>query len=137
MKLFHFCSSEHIDSIKEEGLTRGSITVINGWGVPKGFIKPCQWLTKNPDWNQSWDSMATLNYSRTDYKIIVDIPYEEEDQLYRWQDIDEISQIAELDGMRDTIETLNRFGDPENWYCYFDEIPPEWFRQIIKNPRIR
>lgn len=137
MKLFHFCSSHHIDSIKEEGLTMGSITVVDNKGVPQKIIRPCQWLTKNPKWNQSWDAMKTLDYSRTDFKIIVDIPYENTDKLYRWQDIDEISQIVELEGIRNTIEILNQFGDPENWYCYFEKIPPEWFRQIIKNPQNR
>lgn len=142
MKLFHYCSAEHVSQIKKEGLTKGKLTLLGRNGMPKAFLEPIQWLTQNPKWNQSWDTGMTLPYSRTDYKIIIDIPPEKADtDLYKWWDgmwhhlknQSDFIESREVD-LKTTFKTLNQFGDPDNWYCYWGVIPKEWFRQIIKNP---
>lgn len=123
MKLYHFTAKHLIDKIKIEGLTLGGIPLI----LPKGLkmIKPAQWLTSNPEFNQSWCSeKVILKYNRNDYRITVKIPKGNKN-IYSWLDLCKIPELKE------TSKYLNASGDSENWFIYFGNIKPKWFREII------
>lgn len=132
MKLYHFCSERHIESIKSSGLTLGTIPIPDEDGNLNGqFVQGCQWLTRNPDFQQSWadNEYSNLPYSRTDFRIEVSIPKSSRHALHKWEEVcitdPRLARAAKI---------LNSFGDPENWYFFTGRIKPGWFRQIKKNP---
>lgn len=130
MKLYHFCSKKHINSILSEGLTKGRIPMMDLTGEPNGkFISPCQWLTRNREFTQSWEEHSSLPYRRNDYRIVVKIPKDHREKLYKWDEI-----CYEHPQLKRSAQTLNAYGDPENWYCYMDRVKPNWFRTITPNP---
>ena len=129
MKLYHFCSKKHINSIQSEGLTRGTIPLFDENSQPVSLIKGFQWLTSNPAWHQEWDSESHLPYARNDYRITVAIPKSHRPKLAKWDAIE--SGAEELQRSQ---EILNSFGDPENWYVYAGRIKPGWFRGIDPHP---
>jgi len=131
MKLYHFCSRHHIEQIKKQGLTLGRIPIPDiTLQQVNGFVKPCQWLTENPDFIQSWEQYSSLPYRRNDYRITIKIPKGHRDKLHRWEGICESTARLKRAAM-----ILNMFGDPENWWCYMARVKPNWFREIKSHPK--
>lgn len=130
MKLYHFCSKEHIDSIKSAGLLFGKIPVVSKKGDLKGFIQPAQWLTSNESFKQEWCEHSTLPYNRNDYRITLNISLDHE-CLKNWIDL-----CHRLKDLKHSAKILNSFGDPENWYVMLGVIEPYFFKEITINPKI-
>ena len=130
MHLYHFTAKRFIDLIKDQGLTRGVLPIVDKQGKLIELQTPCQWLTTNPDFNQPWDNpdIQSLDYDRNDYRIEVAIPIKR-GLFQKWTEI-----CDSTEELRITSKTLNSFGDPWNWYCYFGPIKTGWFREIKSNP---
>lgn len=126
MILYHFTSPLHIDSIRAQGLTRG---VVLASIRPLGFLPCCQWLTKNPEFQQSWclKQYSTLSYDRSAFRITVEIP-DDDPRLFTWH---EVTKALPLD----VVFSLNSHGDHENWYIYRGIVLPKWFTSVCRAPK--
>lgn len=122
MKLYHFCAKHLFERIKKEGLTLGCIPIIEGdnYKIARGF----QWLTSNPSFEQEWEKYSTLPYRRNYYRITIKIPKKDKN-LLKW------IELSKTKALQETAETLNAYGDPENWYVYKGAIKPNYFRKVI------
>ena len=71
--LYHFCAAKDVKSIRENGLTLGMTPIVTDGKLD--MIFKTQWLTRerNPD-KQSWNTHTLVSYSRTAYRLTVDIP---------------------------------------------------------------
>lgn len=129
MKLYHFTSRYHIQGCLKEGLTLGAV-VINI--KKKLYVSGYQWLTINKDFNQFWSKHSTLPYDRTDFRLTLKIPRKiRKQRLHKWNDyaLNIVSQEMK--------DTLNVFGDPENWYIFQGTIHPKFIRTVaVKDPTI-
>lgn len=118
-----------LESIKKEGLTRGYLPYYNG---DKIFpLHGHQWLTKNKSFKQEWETpneYTQLKYRRNDYRITIKLPWDDE-KLNEW-----LILCADKK-LHLTAQTLNYYGDPENWYLYSGPIKPSHFREIVKNEK--
>jgi hypothetical protein len=121
MKLYHFTSPLHVKGCTKEGINKGSIPLYKDGRY--GLLPGWQWLTSNPDFNQQWANteFSTLPYDRTEYRLTVVIPKAARDRLFRWLDICDKLPIN---------ETMNAYGDPDNWYVFQGRIKPGWIRQV-------
>jgi hypothetical protein len=126
VKLYHFTSPLHVESCKKNGLTRGVIPLLVNGKI--AILPGYQWLTANPDFNQSWANTeyTTLPYDRTAFRLTVVIPKKTaQGQLFKWLDLCHKFPIDEY---------LNAYGDPENWHIFKGKIKPSWIRAIDKKP---
>lgn len=124
--LYHFTAAHLLDGIKNEGLTLGFVPLQLS---PPKFRRGLQWLTINSEWDQSWNGgSGLLNYSRTAYRLTVSLPNHRTDKLHRWLDYGKIMVPARM------FETLNAYGDPQNWFLHFGPIPPRYIAEITPNP---
>ncbi len=126
MKLYHFCPKWMMEGILREGLTLGKI-VLRGLPDPL-FAEGYQWLTKNPDFNQSWCEYSTLPYRRNEVRLTVKIPFTRARQAIRWLLFCKVNPEH-----KEMWDTLNCYGDPENWFVYHGRIPPEWIKKVKMN----
>lgn len=128
--LYHFTSDKQVDSCLKEGLTLGCTFIGR---TPKGvqFLRSTQWLTTNPDFNQSWSAaeLSKLPYDRTDNRLTICIPHNETKNLVSWTTFGPVAAPK-------TYEVLSSFGDPENWYVYLGSIPPEWIIERVKKGKL-
>jgi len=124
--LYHFTSPRHVGSIQREGITRGvlPLRVDPPYEGRSGF----QWLTANPDPDQSWNEGSTLPYDRTAWRLMIGVPEAAADRLHWWPIWGPVAVPL------DVYRTLSEFGDPENWYVFAGRIPPDW---IIDVERVR
>lgn len=134
MKLYHYCPLSFLESIKEEGLTKGCIPMFQKSKVV--FGGGFQWLTTNPSFEQSWENIyTTLPYRRNEVRLTIKIP-EGDKNLIKWLDFCSFNwtDIEKGDSIKRTAEILNSFGDPERWYLYSGNVKPEWIKKIVYNP---
>lgn len=126
MKLYHFCSEQHLEEIKKDGLTLGRLPIIVNNQI--GLVKDFQWLTSNADFEQSWEKHSTLPYRRNAFRITVKIPKGDKN-LLKWDVICKAPQLL------DTAKVLNSHGDFWNWYVYKGKVKKNYFREIVKNEK--
>jgi len=119
--LYHFTPSWMLDSIKKTGIREGRVIVQER---PPKFKAGHQWLTVNPDFNQSWDALSTLPYDRTENRIEVKIPRIQ--NLFKW------SLFGKKIAGEEMFNVLSAYGDPENWYIYRGIISPGYFVEIVQ-----
>lgn len=114
MTLYHFCANKNIKSILRNGLSVGGLTEITPWGyiVHSGWI----WLTTDPDpARQSWATRNVVRYSRTAWRLTIEIPDDELDQLYDRDRIRALYPSAAL--------LFSGWSGSENWRVYHGIIP--------------
>ena len=119
--LFHFCASQFLPGIKKSGLrfgkipfgTMDNIQLINGY----------QWLTTNAAFLQTWNQYSTLPYDRTECRLTIILPNAEKFNLIKWTDFNK-------DNPNPLYDTLNEFGDFENWYLFKGVVIPYWIADI-------
>lgn len=124
MTLYHFTANHLIQGCLETGLTRGVVIVSI---APARFKGNWQWLTANPSWQQSWNTMTRLQYDRAEWRITIDFPERVMCRLKHWWT--EGASITPL------FDSLNAFGDPHNWWLYHGLIPAIWFTAVEHRPR--
>lgn len=123
---YHFTAKIFLNSIKDQGLTRGvMLKTLN----PASFIFNKQWITKNPDFEQSWaEGTGRLPYKRNEVRLTIEIPFEEMPNCKPWD------QMKFL--VPEVAQDLNCMGDPENWHIYSGAIKPSWIKKVDFNDSI-
>ena len=116
-----------LGNIKEEGLTRGYIPFITKGKIK--LLKNSQWLTLNPDFDQSWERHSTLPYRRNAFRITIKVPKSAKENLIKWLD------LCKHEKFEETANVLNEYGDPENWYIFFGKVKTSWFREITEKEK--
>lgn len=119
--LYHFCAARHVKRIKYEGLRVGGVYVPG----PKGFhlYSGYSWLTTDGDpKRQSWATRQMVKYSRTAYRLTVEIPDEYADRI-----MDRDALERHLPGSK--VLFIGWKGS-ECWRVYRGFIPPDWIKTI-------
>ena len=124
MILYHFCSRRHVKSIQHRGLTEGVLATRTptGFHLRTGF----QWLTKDGDAkNQSWATKNLIKYSRTEYRLTLDIPDE-----YVGKRLFSSMEFILLHPEAEPLFTM--WPGSENWMVFEGTIPKEWITDVTK-----
>jgi hypothetical protein len=122
MKLYHFCPAHMLDSIKRKGLTLGKYPLMGDGHTT--FIDGIQWLTTESDpRKQSWATRSLIRYSRTAYRLTVDIPMSRARKLIRATDF--IKNLAP-----EQREPVEAWPGSDDWYIYRGEIRSQWIKKI-------
>lgn len=118
MILYHFCAEFSKSGILAEGIKLGQFAYFHDGDYQ--FIQKCQWLTKDPDpRNQSWATQNLIDYSRTAYRMTVNIPQSHHKKLIRVADfVRDMPDEAKL--------IVEGWPGSENWYIFRGNIPPKW-----------
>ncbi len=119
MTLYHFCADRHIKGILHNGLTEGGLTEI----TPHGFILHTGWiwLTTDPDAKkQSWATRNAIQYSRTAWRLTVEIPDNGLDRIYDRQRLRAIYPLTE--------PLFEGWPGSENWCVHHGRIPREYIK---------
>lgn len=111
-----------LPSIMKRGLTMGKL-ILKMPPDPR-FMSGCQWLTINPDFDQSWCQYGSLPYDRTANRLNIEIPDRPARYLLKWTE-----KGQKLAG-KEIYDILSEFGDPENWYIFKGIIKPEWIKKV-------
>ena len=122
MTLYHFCPAHMLDGIKRQGLTLGAFPLQgDGHFTPMwGF----QWLTSEPDpKKQSWATSHFIDYSRTAYRLTIEIPHSHKRSLFLATDF-----IKHLKLEQKMI--VLAWAGHEAWYIFKGNIPPKWIKKI-------
>lgn len=124
MKLFHFCSSKHIKQIMRQGLTMGAVVepTATGFYIHNGWV----WLTSDPDpTRQSWATRNQIKYSRTAWRLTVEIPDNIPDGFLHNRTT--LSMI-----WPSTCALFDGWPGSENWRVFHGVIPKEWIVKAEK-----
>ena len=117
MTIYHFCAAKHVKQILRQGLTVGGIAE----PTPTGFIlhRGYNWLTLDPDpKNQSWATRNAIRYSRTAWRLTIEIP---ESKVFRLLDRENVCALYP------SCELLfDNFPGSENWRVFYGMIPKNW-----------
>lgn len=121
---FHFTAKRFVEYILKDGITRG--VMVKNLNPPQ-FIYFKQWLTRNPDFQQSWAvGTGRLPYKRNEIRLTVEIPLEKLENCKPW------TQMKFL--VPNVAKDLSAFGDPDNWWIYQGTIDPKFIIKIDENP---
>ena len=121
VKLYHFCAARHMKSIKYGGLRIGWVCVPGEKGIRihSGY----SWLTTDGDpKRQSWSTRQIVKYSRTAYRLTVEIPDEYADRI-----MDAEALEKHLPG---SMMLFIGWKGSECWRVYKGYIPPDWIKNI-------
>lgn len=122
--LFHFCPAHMVESIRVNGLSRGKLPIIYPAG--QKLIPRCQWLTTDGDpERQSWATSHLIHYSRTAYRLTVEIPAQEKKRLHRAIDFMKRYPVE----ARGVVEG---WAGSEHWFIFKGIIPPDWIKEIVR-----
>ena len=134
--LYHFTARHLANSIAEHGIIRGfvarhsnSFVDASGekWmeGVYKvpGFV----WLTTNPSWDQEWQRISSLPYSRVAVRFTVELP--KSAKLYTWRDLRRHLKLT--DSERAVHEAC---GGQEHWRIHKGTISRTCLKLAELNP---
>lgn len=120
MTFYHFTANCFLKGIKRDGLTRGHMLKSMD---PPSFIPHRQWITTNPEFDQSWlNPESKLPYKRNEVRLTIDIPDHAMIYAKPWM------QMKFL--VPEVAKDLSAFGDPENWWIYSGNIPAQWITKI-------
>ena len=113
--MYHFCAAHFVRAILLEGLTIGMTPAVRDGVV--GLVQGTQWLTTDKDpRRQSWNTNNLVPYSRTAYRLTINIPHSHRKKL-----------VKAADFLRDQDEMgLMDWPGSENWYIFLGKIPPTW-----------
>jgi hypothetical protein len=118
MILYHFCAKQDKDNILKEGITLGQFPQFSNGQYQ--LIPCCQWLTEESDpKKQSWATQNLIDYSRTAYRLTVNIPGSYHKKLIRAVDfIKDFSEEAQ--------QIVTGWDGSEKWHIYQGKIPAKW-----------
>lgn len=124
MKTFyHFTAKRFLESIQKEGITRGvMVRTFN----PPTFLHNKQWITINPEFDQSWAvGSGILPYKRNEVRLTIELPLAEIENCKPWSQMRFLTPAVAKD--------LEAYGDPENWHIFQGRIKPQWITQVDYN----
>lgn len=134
VRLYHYTGHDHVDGIRRDGITRGSVYV--PWATGYRVVHGVQWLTDSDDWSgQGWATQIVLrNHDRTSVRYSVVIPKSARPNLHRWNDYARVVLRVPEHHLR----AFNQAGgsDGSRWYVYVGRIPCGWLRAIDERPTI-
>lgn len=117
MTFYHFCADKHVKSILRQGITMGAVAepTTTGFIIHNGYM----WLTTDPDpTRQSWATRNRVKYSRTAWRLTVEIP---ESELQKVFDRCEICQR-----WPGTLQLFEGWAGSDNWRVFYGIIPKAW-----------
>lgn len=116
MILYHFCPACMKDAILKMGLTLGGFPLVR----ERRIVYGTQWLTSEPDpKKQSWATSVIIPYSRTDYRLTVNIPASFQRRLVSAKEF--VKTLPEEDrGL------VTDWEGSSAWYVCLGKIPPKW-----------
>lgn len=118
MILYHFCPAHMVQSILDEGLTKGKFPVLGDRHY--SFMDNCQWLTDEKDpQSQSWNTSQLIPYSRTACRLTIHIPDSHHKKLVLATDYVKPLPV-EAQGI-----VLDWEGHT-HWYIFKGRIPVKW-----------
>lgn len=123
MTLYHFCADKHVKQIMRKGLTIGVVTEPTpaGYIMHNGWI----WLTTDPNpTRQSWATRHQIKYSRTAWRLTIEIPAEFIERLF---DRPMLTAIYPT-----TYRLFDGWPGSENWRIFHGMIPREWIVKADK-----
>lgn len=129
MKLYHFTSSTHVESIQRHGIRQGMVPLPDG-----RFITDHQWLTGNPAWVQGW-SRRPLHTAdghvcdRTEARFTVTIPKARRADLVKWTDFARALDPAWVQRLHDEGGQ-----ESESWWLFSAIVKPGWLRTLVVRP---
>ena len=116
--LYHFCAAKDVKSIRENGLTLGMTPILTGQKLE--LVRGTQWLTKERDpGKQSWHTYNLVSYSRTAYRLTIDVPGSHRKKLIPAREFIERFPLENAGLVRD-------WPGSDMWYVFTGEIPPGW-----------
>jgi len=115
---YHFTSETNLPGIMHSGISRGDVPTSPGGG----FQAP--WLTGNPNPQQQQWVGAT---PKTEIRLTVDIPDDEEDKLWPWLEVAVAMDIPDW-----WLDALNKAGGggQADWFVFLGVIKPEWITNV-------
>jgi len=126
LTLYHFCADKHVKNILKQGLCRGGVIELGPRGMVSlhtGWI----WLTTNGDAKaQDWEGRVLIPYSRTAWRLTVEIPEKETDRLYDRERLLKIYPGA---------ATLFETPGSESYRVYRGSIPKAYIKEARKTQR--
>lgn len=123
-KLYHFCAAHMVESIKKNGLTLGRFPVLGDGHIT--LIGGLQWLTaESTATKQSWATSTLIPYSRTAYRLTIEIPAGHERKLFKALDF-----ARQLPPGNERLITDWEGGD--QWYIFKGKIPPRWITEVAQ-----
>lgn len=118
MILYHFCAAHMKDSIMNCGLTLGGFPLLSDGQYQ--LIPRCQWLTAESDpRKQSWATKHLIDYSRTAYRLTIDIPSSYHKKIVLATDF-----VKDMSGEAKQIVT--EWAGSDKWYIFRGIIPAKW-----------
>ena len=117
MTFYHFCADKHVKSILRQGITMGAVAepTATGFIIHNGYM----WLTTDPDpTRQSWATRNRVKYSRTAWRLTVEIP---DSELQKVFDRCEICQR-----WPGTLPLFEGWAGSDNWRVFHGIIPKAW-----------
>ena len=123
MTLYHFCADKHVKQILRQGLTIGGVAepTNTGYLIHNGWM----WLTLDPDpARQSWATRNVVKYSRTAWRLTVEIP---DDELVKLYDRNTLPMLYP-----NTAMLFKGWPGSENWRIFHGVIPKEWIKKAEK-----
>lgn len=116
MILYHFCPAHLKDSILKYGLKFGAFPLISSGKI----LGKVQWLTSEKDpAKQSWATSHLIPYSRTAYRLTVDIPKSYHKHLLHAKNYVERFEAVDR-------KLVTDWEGSEAWYVYLGKIPHKW-----------
>lgn len=122
MILYHFCAKKNVKQILRQGIAIGGLTEIHrtGFYVHSGWI----WLTLDPDpKNQSWATNNCITYSRTAWRLTVELPDSELAKLYDRKKLIPLYPACDL--------LFKDWDGSENWRAFHGVIPREFIIEAV------
>lgn len=118
MTLYHFCPAHMVKGVQRRGLRLGRFPLMAY--NPLRLREGVQWLTAESDpKEQSWATSHMVKYSRTAYRLTIEIPPHKEWKLK--------TAVEYVDGMHpDNQSVVIDWPGHEDWYIYEGNIPAEW-----------
>ena len=117
MTIYHFCADKHVKNIMRKGLTIGSVVepTETGFILHNGWM----WLTLDPEPNrQSWATQNRVKYSRTAWRLTIDIP---DDEWYKLYDREKLcARYPACDAL------FEGWPGSDNWRVFHGMIPKHW-----------
>ena len=123
MKIYHFCADRLLWRILKDGLTMGGVAVPE----KKGFVMYTGWvwLTCDPDpTHQSWATQNFVQYSRTAWRLTIEIPELWLKNIFDRQQLSEAVPGAEI--------VFDGYPYSEQWRAFNGRIPREWIKAAEK-----
>lgn len=125
MKLYHWTADHLIEGIKRDGLNHGRTPFFNDEINAIDFLNGHIWLTDDGNYeNQKWAIPVSINYSRREWRIEINIPNHCQGNVWPMRKVCEMLGDSMLPGFNDYPEMT------DHWFVHMGAIPRQYFKSI-------